>query len=71
MQQCRHEWAIDDARAFFIDRPSWAPPMGPMFADLADDDLPRAAETFESLVRDAQGDSDGVPTGALLGMGSR
>jgi ubiquinone/menaquinone biosynthesis C-methylase UbiE len=66
-----HRWTVDDPAQFFVEIPTWAPPMAPLFASLDDEVIARASEVFAGLL-DGAAESDGaVPTGALIGIGTR
>ena len=71
VHEVSHDWMVDDPRAFFIDIPSWSPPLAPLFEILADEQIQHAADAFDRAVHRALGDRDGIETGALLGVGTR
>jgi SAM-dependent methyltransferase len=70
VQQLEHAWPVDDPEALFRSIPSWSAPMRPAFDRLDPAAVRDAAVVFRELVRDRFG-ADGLPTRALLAVGTR
>jgi len=63
-------WHIDDPVRFFLDLPSWSPPVQPLFDALPPDVLERVAAAFVEIVTDAS-DAEGLRTDVLVAVGRR
>ena len=63
-------WQFDDPTRFFLDLPSWSPPVQPLFDALAPDVLDRVASAFVGIVADAS-DGEGLRADVLVAIGRR
>ena len=64
-------WRFEDPEAFFLQLPTWSPPVQPLFEMLSAETLTAAAGAFADVFEEAAAESggDGVPTEVLLGVG--
>ena len=61
-------WSFDDPVRFFLELPSWSPPLQPLFDSLADDAVAAVGQAFAELVAEESG-PDGVRTDVLVAIG--
>jgi len=64
----RRHWTFADPIAFFLELPSWSPPLQPLFDLLEPADLDRVADAFAAEVAEGS-DAEGLPADVLVGVG--
>ncbi len=63
-------WRFDDPVRFFLDLPSWSPPVQPLFDALGGEVIDRVATAFVDVVAEAS-DPEGLRADVLVAVGRR
>jgi SAM-dependent methyltransferase len=63
-------WRFDDPVRFFLDLPSWSPPVQPLFDALGAEAIDRVATAFVDVVAE-ESDAEGLRADVLVAIGRR
>jgi hypothetical protein len=70
VHQVTHHWRLPNPASFFRQLPDWTPPLRSLFNSLPAGAIDRAAAAFGDVLRQ-HATSDGMPQGAVIGIGTR